>query len=314
MTKTRVIASLSLHVRGWRPRAGLAAAWCCWLLLAGCSLPTQASRYDLAGTFADPKAQQLALAAEQGKVEEVQRLMRQQGVNPDKLFGVDGMPLLAWPIYTHSPAGLKAMLEAGADPNVAMPYPHEERRRDTNYANAMVWATEQEDPTYLKLLLDHGGDPNTRNANDESLLFHAMIKRSSTKLTEWEITKLLVERGADVNAEAGMGSTIAENYSLRGGFELIYWLIQHGADPSVQYVREKKTSNPASYTISYIFWYPEHPQVRQWQRKCQLWVLEHGYRRPPLPNNLREKRKSLGYPYEEKDIPEVLPLLPKEGS
>lgn len=224
--------------------------------------------------------------------------MKDEGVDPDTIFSRDGMPLLAWPIFTKSPDGLRAMLENGADPNVAKPYPREEGRTETNHANAMVWAAEQKDPIYLKLLLDHGGDPDTRNANNETLLFHALIKQD-----QWQNIMLLVERGADVNASAGMAAPLLAHYTGAGGFERAYWLLQHGADPSIDYDYGKAIKRPDSRIITGVFWHPGSPDNPEWQRKCQRWLLQHGYQRPPMPKHYREMRKNLGFPYEEQDIP-----------
>uniref|UniRef100_UPI0004669EC6 ankyrin repeat domain-containing protein n=1 Tax=Luteimonas huabeiensis TaxID=1244513 RepID=UPI0004669EC6 len=164
---------------------------------------------------------------------------------PDTIFGgyYGGMPLLAWPIYAGSPEGLRAMLENGADPNVKKAY--ETRDRGTRFhANAMVWAAEQEDPTYLELLLDHGGDPDTRNPNNEALLFHAFIKQN-----QWRNVQLLVERGADVNAKVSPGGTIIGTYASRGGFMMVHWLLEHGADPALEYVYGKPERRKNSHTI-----------------------------------------------------------------
>ncbi|CTP85673.1 hypothetical protein A6R71_09330 [Xanthomonas translucens pv. arrhenatheri] len=260
------------------------------LACAGCnalSVPPadQQSAYNLPSFFPDPKAQALALAAEHGDTKEIRRLMKEEHVNPDVIFSTDGDPLLMWPIMTHNPDGLRAMLENGANPNVAKPYPPEVGRSQTNHANAMVWAAEQEDPIYLKLLLDHGGDPNTRNDNNETLLFHAFIKQN-----QWQNVKLLVEHGADVNGKT-RNDPIIFDYAARGGFEQTYWLIQHGADYGDEVV------------IEAVFWHPGNPNDPTWQRKCQQWLLQHGYKRPPLPENYRSMRKAFGFPYEEKDIP-----------
>ncbi|CAD0334670.1 ankyrin repeat domain-containing protein [Xanthomonas hortorum] len=262
------------------------------LACAGCgglSLPAtaQQSAYPLHSYFPDPKAQALALAAEYGNVKEVRRLMKEEHVDPDVIFSTDGYPLLMWPIMTHNPEGLRAMLENGADPNARKLHPQQNttRFKGRYKDNAMVWAAKQEDPIYLKLLLDHGGDPNARNSNGETLLLQAFLTQN-----QWENVKLLVERGADVNAKS-QGSPIILDYAARGGFEQTYWLMQHGADFS------------DDRTIEAVFWHPGNPDDPTWQRRCQQWLLQHGIKRPPLPENYRSMRKAFGFPSEEKDIP-----------
>jgi ankyrin repeat protein len=284
------------------------------LLLAGCSMPSaspapsQESEYDLSAAFKDPKAQALALAAEHGDVKEVQRLMKQEGVNPDVIFSDDdsGMPLVAWPVFTHNADGLKAMLENGANPNARKPGHNVTKFEDGSvadhfdYSNAMVWAAKQDDPIYLKLLLDHGGDPNTRNTNDENLLFQAFIWHNQK-----QNVKLLVERGANVNGEAGMAGSILSHYTKFADFDMAYFLLQHGADPAYKdLIKQPDPPAPARYLIvEDIFWYPSKSKDPEWQRKCQQWLLQHGFKRPPIPDYYRNMRKDFNLPYEEKDIP-----------
>jgi uncharacterized protein len=288
----------------WNRQGG--TAWLLAVLLSGlltaCGFPLSAeegSRYPgvLERAFPDPGAQALAIAAERGDAAEVRRLMRDEGVDPDVHFSKDGMPLLAWAIYTKSPEGLRALLENGADPNAAKPYPRREGFTPTNHANAMVWAAEREDQVYLNLLLDHGGDPDTRNANNEVLLFHAFIKQN-----QWRNVQLLVERGADVNAEV-YGSTILSEYASRGGFMMTHWLLEHGADPTLDYAFGKPVHAPDSHAIEAVYWHPGTPDDPAWQRKCQQWLLARGHVRPPMPEHYRLMRERLGFPHREDEIP-----------
>ncbi|KQZ60438.1 hypothetical protein ASD53_03935 [Lysobacter sp. Root559] len=251
----------------------------------------------------NPKAQQLILAADAGRVDEVQRLMKQEVVNPDKIFSREGKaPLIAFLVMYEYPKALQVLLENGADPNARFPTPKVVKYKDgsvgTYYKNnAMVWAAKADDTVYLKLLLDHGGDPSTRNSNDETLLLQAFLSNG-----QWRNVKLLVERGADVNARS-QGSTILSDYTARGGFQQALWLLEHGADPTMKGTLPPEIPGEHSFVISEIFWYPSKPGFVEWQRKCQQWLAARGYKRPPMPDYLRRMRKSFGYPTQEKDIP-----------
>ncbi|MGC1551139.1 MAG: ankyrin repeat domain-containing protein, partial [Rhodanobacter sp.] len=149
-----------------------------------------------------------------------------------------------------------------------------------------------------KLLLEHGGNPNTHNSNDETLLFQAYIWHN-----QWKNVQILVEHGADVNAVT-QGNSILGDYTQFGNFEAAYWLLQRGADPKAEtWVKASPDEVVRYFAVEDIFWYPANPRVIDWQRKCQQWLLGHGFERPPLPEHFRKQRKDLGLPYEEKDIP-----------
>lgn len=249
--------------------------------------------------YPDKGAQALAVAAELGDAAEVRRLMKEEGVNPDKHFSPEGMPLIAWPVFTRNPAGLKAMLENGADPNAAMPYPLPPGRTPRNNDNALVLAAKQEDPIYLQHLLDHGGDPDTRNVNNETLLLQAFIWQD-----QWQNVQVLVEGGADVNA-LSQAYPIISNYAMMGGFKKVHWLLEHGATP------DNKGHNKS--TLNAIFWKPmKEGEGREWQVKCQQWILANGYKRPPLPEHYRRDREAFGYETDESKValPEVQEVAP----
>lgn len=279
------------------------------LLQPGCLLsapsPAEKSAHtrSLEKWYPDKGAQALAVAAEFGDVAEVRRLMKDERVNPDKHFSPEGMPLIAWPVFTKNPAGLKAMLENGADPNARVTEPFEiYRGKDGSvgiyyHNNAMAWAAKQEDPIYLRHLLDHGGDPNTRNSNDETLLFQAFIWQD-----QWQNVQLLVERGADINAKTRV-TTVLHDYAGSGAFKKAYWLLEHGADPAPKGSLPQSQGH-RSLIIESIFWKPmKAGEGREWQVKCQQWVLAHGYKRPPIPEHYRRDREAFGYETDESKVP-----------
>jgi hypothetical protein len=95
------------------------------------------------------------------------------------------------------------------------------------------------------------------------------------------------------------------NYTALGSFEQAYWLLLHGADPKAGDLIKQPPppSKPRYLIVEDIFWYPANARVIDWQRKCQQWLLQRGFERPPMPDDYRRQRKALGLPYEEKDIP-----------
>lgn len=283
--------------------------WLAWalllaaiVLLSGCfdALPTDdgIARQRVARVFADPAAQKLAFAAERGNAAEVTRLMKQERLNPDTMFGKDGMPVVAWPVARGNLVGLKALLDNGANPNVATPAPRQPDRRESNWNNALVLATMRDEVDYLTLLLERGGDPNARDVGGESLLSLAFINDNKDAKI-----RLLIEHGADPNADTGSGATIITQYADFGAFWMVWYLLQHGADPELHYGFHGKQRTRDSYAIQAIFWYPAKPQFQADQRKCQQWLLQRGYTRPPLEKGYRELRQSLGKPTSEQDVP-----------
>ena len=42
---------------------------------------------------------------------------------------------------------------------------------------------------------------------------------------------------------------------------------------------------------------------REWQTKCQRWVLPKGFLRPSMPEHYREDREAFGYETDESKVP-----------
>lgn len=282
---------MDVHLRSFIVRPALLAA--ALFLLSGC---TPQSTHGASDYFKG-KALELAVASEQSDAETITRLIKEEGVDPDKVFARDaGIPLVAWPLRAKNLDGLRALLDNGANPN-ARAYKVVDGRR-LGYNNAMVYAAKLDDPRYLQLLLKHGGDPNTRNSAGETLLFQAFIAGN-----QWQNVKLLIENGANINeSNRGTADTVLSWYTTRGGFEHAYWLLEHGADPTV--LLKSSVGDPDRMLIvEHIFWGITTPDLLPWQKKCQQWLVARDIPRPPMPKGIRDKREAFGFPTKEEDIP-----------
>lgn len=270
--------------------------------LAACraqpSHETAVTRFPASNYF-QGKALELAEAVDRNDAADVQRLIRQEGVNPDAIFDENAMPMVAWPVFNKNLPGLKLLLDNGADPNARRI--DSQRTSGQQRNNALVFAAGDADSRYLAMLLDHGGDPNTHNSNGEPLTHVAFLR------DRWENVQLLIEKGADINEGLYVPEdydTVVSWYSGVGDFDKVYWLLQHGADPTRKMIAQARSANEGRMpTLESIFWLPVKPKMIDWQKKCQQALIERGIRRPPMPAYLKQKRQQLNLPSEEKDIP-----------
>lgn len=265
------------------------------LLISGCA---ESSPHGAADYF-DGMALQLAIATENGDATAIRHWIKDEGVDPDETFARrDGIPLIAWPLRAHNLEGLRALLENGADPNVREFKQVDGRRLGFN--NAMVYAARMEDPRFLELLLKHGGDPNTRSSARETLMYVAFLSGN-----QWKNVQLLVENGANVN-EPNLGSadTILSLYTSRGGFDRAYWLLEHGADPTIKTrILTGSGEAPPMRMVDDIYWEVTTPDLLPWQKKSQQWLVARNIPRPPMPEHIRRKREAFGFPSTEAEIP-----------
>ena len=77
-----------------------------------------------------------------------------------------------------------------------------------------------------KWLLDQGADPNLQATNPSKVnALHAAVAKNNT-----ELCKLLIAKGADVNALQMQRITPLHSAAHRGNLEMVTLLVKHGAD------------------------------------------------------------------------------------
>jgi hypothetical protein len=98
--------------------------------------------------------------------------------------GEEGSTPFMYAVLYTGKATLERLLKLGADPN---------KRNDAN-ATALMWAAADSDKTRVPLA--HGADVNAFDSLGRTPLMYA----ASSDLLNFDVVKLLVERGADINA------------------------------------------------------------------------------------------------------------------
>ena len=121
-------------------------------------------------------------------------------------------PLFA-AIKANDRSGVQSMLDKGADPNAV--------DKDGDYP--LMYAALYSSTECMRELLDKGAKADTKNATRETALFWA--------IHDTGMTRLLLDRGADVNARAASGNTPLLIACIGGRQdEIINILLQYGAD------------------------------------------------------------------------------------
>ncbi|MCL4182552.1 MAG: ankyrin repeat domain-containing protein [Burkholderiaceae bacterium] len=157
---------------------------------------------------------ELARAAAAGRAAEVARLVK-AGVDPNGR-GAEGVTPLFWSFFARNAEGMKALLRAGADPDLPMHFKTKAGEWDEYL---VVSAAQAEAVELLEILLEHGADPESLSSQDTALTAGAACL---------ECIKLLVRHGANVNRQPLVGRTVATVAAAIGHHDAIIHLLEHG--------------------------------------------------------------------------------------
>ena len=130
----------------------------------------------------------------------------------------EGMTLLLYTMMNRRKEAMQVLLKHGVNPNQNTLLGENKLQVQPVGAAAVG-----EDVDLLKILLDHGGDPNSRY-NDEPALFAAAAA------DRYDQMRLLLARGADINAAAPDGRTAVIALADHAQFDQVVYLITKGAD------------------------------------------------------------------------------------
>ncbi len=159
-----------------------------------------------------PDPTTFALAIETGQTERVNTWLK-EGLNPD--FTGDrigsGLMIAAW--HGNIPM-MELFIQRGAQINLT-------NRYDEQALQLAAWRGHIE---AVRWLLEHGAKPDRDGARWSALHYAAFANRP-------DISRLLLERGAQINARAPNGSTVLMMAAREGHAGLARLLLEAGADP-----------------------------------------------------------------------------------
>ncbi len=172
-----------------------------------------AQRVDPAKVFFTPETATLARAVLAGDAGEVRQLAARSRLDA---VGEQGITLLQWALLNKSLPGLKALLQAGADP----------RQPGTGGASVVHLAAMADDPAYLDALLAAGADANVQHAQSGA----TPLMSALTAQREAQFHRLLQAR-VDLDRTDRQGNTALHVAAKVNAADRVLELLRAGANP-----------------------------------------------------------------------------------
>jgi ankyrin repeat protein len=218
---------------------------------SSCSALSKLGEKTIGETFSDEKVVALVEAALAGDAEKITSLEK-QGANVNAIADNGATPLF-WALNARNHRGVKALLTAGADPNLVT---------EKTGMSSMNFVPMGDDPELLRLLLKFGGNPNhpgSGKIDDRPLSLAASEGRI-------ENVKLLLDAGADINAHDNFDESAATKTLALGNFETAAFLIQHGFNYNLEYLARR-------VRVCHV---PKNSDAQRWKEKVIVLLKERG--------------------------------------
>lgn len=256
--------------------------WCClllgWLVVCGCGKSSPShwhAKFDWKADeyFDDPQVIQLCQAIEANDLAEMERLI-QAGADVNAQ-GKGKMTPLLWAFPGNKPERFKKLLEHGADPNVIVESDFNTRHTAIVPGDSVtVLAARSSFPEHFGYVMEHGGNPNQTNPETKCTLLRAIIMEGGPQVKER--IKLLIEKGADLNATGGSSSPpVMDAVGFFGQFDVALLLLEAGADPNI-YMKNHVRKLTHIVVLAKKGLATMTPQQRADFEKLVEWLEDHG--------------------------------------
>lgn len=200
-----------------------------WALCA-CSKPQRTMLANDIRLYENTSAWELAKAVDELDTSRVSEICQKKPSLVNYQEPRFGQTLLEWATYTNKYGPVKALVEAGANPDL----------QSNDGTSAFIHSADIDETTaYLVLLLKHGGDVNAiavpKDGKNQQQLRTPLIAAARSSLAN---VKLLVVAGADVNYTNEQHQSALHEACDFNRIEIIrYLIIERQADPRILMLR-----------------------------------------------------------------------------
>jgi len=165
--------------------------------------------------------------------------------------GVHGLTPLFSVMALNCAAGFEDLLKLGANPNHGF----------ENGVTVLHFASWGMSLNYVAILLKYNANPNSQAADGRRPL-HWLSE--STRKNYIEAAQLLVRGGADLNALGDYGTPMMDAAILYK-YDLVYWFLNSGADPSLK----SKYGKELRDYVEFAPLMPQRPEQKIWYEKVR---------------------------------------------
>lgn len=168
-----------------------------------------------------PQVQALALAAEQGDIAEIDRLVA-DGVSPNSI-GAHGITVPGWLLYHPNKDGFRRLLELGADPNKKW---NSDKAFYSSLMHCAAGRASTIGPDYMRMVVEIGKGNLYMKAGN---LKETPVQMASMHYSDREILTTLIDVGLDVNFTTSYGVPLIALAISSSNYEGVLYLLEHGA-------------------------------------------------------------------------------------
>jgi ankyrin repeat protein len=252
--------------------------------------------YDL---FVDTPVWELAQAVRDQRIDDINRIIKENKVDINYQESKFGETLLMMSIMNKQYNSCLSLLENGANPNIHDTYDGSSAIIEAAQINGIS----DDNTRFLRLLLKYKADPNDIQIGKRPIgsrqRYSALMAtlQGNNVISPISKVKLLVEAGADVNYQNEFGVSVLSVAATLDFYDVVLFLLQNGADYKTVLLDLSKDSENGKkfYLVDYLRDYI--PELNSKEHKTKMEIVKFlkqkgiDYRSVPIPENTLKEIK-----------------------